>query len=138
MHQITFSGVLGKDAHKNTFANDKTCVNLSVAVSDDYKDAQGNWQQRTIWYDCAVFRDFDISRYTKGSKVICFGIPRMKEYTTQEGITKYKMTATLNSVEVIHSTIQQATYSQPQGSQPPSSQSPMQQQQQGEIDEVPF
>lgn len=134
MHQITFSGVLGKDAHKNTFANDKTCVNLSVAVSDDYKDAQGNWQQRTIWYDCAVFRDFDISRYTKGSKVICFGIPRMKEYTTQEGITKYKMTATLNSVEVIHSTYQGGQQPQPQ----PQQQYQAPQQSQDESGDVPF
>ena len=30
----------------------------------------------------------------------------MKEYTTQEGIVKHKMTATLASVEIIHSTYQ--------------------------------
>lgn len=132
MHQLIFSGVLGKDAHKNTFANDKTCVNLSVAVSDDYKDAQGNWQQRTIWYDCAVFRDFDTSRYTKGSKVLCSGIPRMKEYTTQEGIVKHKMTATLASVEIIHSTYQGNPQPQPQQQY----QAP--QQSQEEIDNIPF
>jgi|LakMenEpi03Aug12_release.lakeMendotaPanAssembly.Ray.scaffolds.fasta_scaffold1489946_1 single-strand DNA-binding protein len=136
MHQVIFSGVLGKDAHKNTFANDKTCVNLSVAVSDDYKDAQGNWQQRTIWYDCAVFRDFDVSRYTKGSKVLCSGIPRMKDYTTPEGIVKYKMTATLASVEIIHSTSNQGQLQQHQNQ--PQAQQPQQQQAQGASDEPPF
>jgi single-strand DNA-binding protein len=123
MNQLTAIGVLGKDAVKNTYANAPSVVKLSVAVSDDYKDKKGEWIQRTIWYDCSLFRELDTKRYVKGSKVMIQGTPRLHEYVDGQGVKRVSIQVVVNNVEMIHS--KYVEYQQPTASsQPPTMQQP--------------
>lgn len=142
MNQLTAVGILGRDATKNTFSNASSVVNFSLAVSDDYKDQSGNWVQRTIWYDCAVFKDMDIKRWVKGSKVLIQGTPRLNEYTDKSGNKSVNIRVVSNYCEMLNSKYveyqgqqPQQAFTQPQA-QPQYSQSVNAPQ--PEVDDLPF
>lgn len=76
-HQITIVGNLGKDPELRYLPSGDAVGNLSVAVSDGYKDkASGQWKDRTIWFRVSVFgkNAENAHQYlAKGRKVLVAG-----------------------------------------------------------------
>lgn len=140
MNQLTTIGILGRDATKNTFSNASAVVNFSLAVSDDYKDQKGEWISRTIWYDCAVFKDMDIKRWVKGSKVLIQGTPRLNEYTDKNGHKTINIRIVSNYCEMLNSKyVEYQGAQQPQqGFNQPQVNAPQTPQQQEGVDDLPF
>jgi single-strand DNA-binding protein len=69
-------GNVGKDPEIRTTPNGTIVASFSVATSSRYKDAQGNWQERSEWHNCTAFkRTAEIIRdyVKKGSKVYVEG-----------------------------------------------------------------
>jgi single-strand DNA-binding protein len=49
MNQYNCTGRLGADPECRTFASGDPVVNLRVAISETYKDRDGNKQEKTLW-----------------------------------------------------------------------------------------
>lgn len=88
MNQITIIGHLGNDAKVHVI-NNQNVINFSVAVGDDFKDAAGQWQQRTIWYSVSLWRDRVIDDLKKGTLVMAQGTPRINSYKNAQGVDVY-------------------------------------------------
>ena len=79
-----FLGRLGKDPEIISFGMDKQMVKLSLAVSDNYKDKDREWQERTTWVNLTCFRpglvDVIQKYYSKGSMVTVEATYQQREY----------------------------------------------------------
>jgi single-strand DNA-binding protein len=50
LNRVTIIGRLGSDAKNLKAKNGKEYTALSVATSNSYKDAKGQWQEKTEWH----------------------------------------------------------------------------------------
>ena len=55
INRVTLAGFTGKDARNSSTQNGKSMTKLSVATTKRYKDAEGNWQERTQWNNCVAY-----------------------------------------------------------------------------------
>tara|TARA_B100001146_G_scaffold213890_1_gene214656 strand:- start:503 stop:928 length:426 start_codon:yes stop_codon:yes gene_type:complete len=80
-------GRIGKDAEVNDTNNGNTVINFNVAVSETWKDKQGQKQERTTWYRCSWWiNNSVIAQYlTKGTLVYVSGKSNANAYTNQAG-----------------------------------------------------
>jgi single-strand DNA-binding protein len=87
-----FLGRIGKDPEVISWATDKQMVKLSLAVSDNYKDKSGEWQEKTTWINLTCFRPGLVNLiekyYQKGNMVIVEAQYQMREYE-KDGEKKY-------------------------------------------------
>jgi len=137
-NQLTIIGNLGNDAVKNVSANGQPVINMSVGVNDDYKKADGTWENRTIWYDCVLWADRKIDDLQKGNIVAISGTPRPNQYTKKDGTLGFSIRVNVEGLRVIHK--RQATAPIEQHSQQPAQQqaSATPQQAANENFDVPF
>jgi single-strand DNA-binding protein len=57
VNKLTLIGRIGQIDVKDTKSGDKL-TNLSVATSESYKDKNGEWQEKTQWHRCTIFKEF--------------------------------------------------------------------------------
>jgi single-strand DNA-binding protein len=55
INRVTLVGFAGKDAKTSATQNGKTMTRLSLATSKRWKDAAGEWQEKTQWHDCVAY-----------------------------------------------------------------------------------
>ena len=94
MHnQCQFIGNLGADVETRAFQNGGKVANFRLAVTEKWKDRDGNRQERTEWVSVAVFGDRLVGvceRYLrKGSKVFVQGKQRTRKWQDQSGNDRY-------------------------------------------------
>ena len=104
MIKLQVIGNLGKDALVNN-VNGKNVINLTVAHTERFKDAQGNQKDRTTWVDCAYWTDRTaIAPYLKkGTQVYVEGTPDVRTYTTQDGRNGASLTLRIVNVQLLGS-----------------------------------
>ena len=76
VNKVTLLGNVGKDPEIRSSASGIMVANLTLATSDNQKDAQGNWQEHTEWHNLVAFkRTAEIVRdyVKKGSKLYIEG-----------------------------------------------------------------
>jgi single-strand DNA-binding protein len=76
VNKVTLLGNVGKDPEIRSTPSGVMVANLTLATSDNQKDAQGNWQERTEWHNLKAFnRTAEIVRdyVKKGSKLYIEG-----------------------------------------------------------------
>ncbi|MGD0831492.1 MAG: single-stranded DNA-binding protein [Terracidiphilus sp.] len=76
VNKVTLLGNVGKDPEIRSTPGGTMVANLTLATSDNQKDAQGNWQERTEWHNLVAFkRTAEIVRdyVKKGSKLYIEG-----------------------------------------------------------------
>lgn len=78
VNKLTLIGRIGQIDIKDTKSGDKL-TNLSVATSESYKDKSGEWQEKTQWHRCTLFKEF---KADKGDVVYLEG---KVEYREHEG-----------------------------------------------------
>jgi single-strand DNA-binding protein len=89
MNKVTLLGRLGADPELNQTKSGVPVVNINVATSERWKDADGNRQERTTWHRCFMFgnRANAIAEYfQKGSTILLEGTIRNDTYE-KDGIT---------------------------------------------------
>lgn len=86
MIELLVLGNIGKDPTVNT-VNGKTVINFSVAVTEKWKDVNGNQNEKTRWIDCALWRETgNIAQYiVKGNKIFVKGVPDVSTYQKPDG-----------------------------------------------------
>lgn len=93
LNQCNFIGNLGADPEVRSFANGGKVCNLRLAVSETWKDRDGNRKEKTEWVTVAIFGDGlagIAERYLrKGSKVYLSGKLATRKWQDQNGQDRY-------------------------------------------------
>jgi single-strand DNA-binding protein len=94
VNKVILLGNVGKDPEIRSTAGGAIVANLTLATSDRFQDAQGNWQDRTEWHTLVAFkRTAEIIRdyVKKGSKLYVEGKLQTRSWDDKEsGQKRYK------------------------------------------------
>src|SRR3954467_11080473 len=93
VNKVILVGNLGNDPESRSLGNGGEVVNLSVATSENWKDKEGNRQERTEWHRVVIFNE-NLGRVAKsylkkGSKVYLEGQIQTRKWQDQSGQDKY-------------------------------------------------
>jgi len=105
LNQCNIIGNLGRDPETRTFQNGGKVCNLSVAVSEKWKDREtGERKEKTQWINVSVFGPLaDIAeRYlSKGSKVFVSGKFTTRKWQDQSGQDRYSSEIVLQGPQAV-------------------------------------
>lgn len=95
-------GHIGADAQVNT-VNGKNVINLNVAHSEQWKDAQGNQQSKTTWFQVSRWTDKTgvVPYLKKGTLVYVEGKVDVKEYTKKDGTSGASLALTATEIQLL-------------------------------------
>jgi single-strand DNA-binding protein len=93
VNKVILVGNLGDDPESRSLNNGGEVVNLRVATSENWKDKDGNRQERTEWHRVVIFNE-NLGRVAKsylrkGSKVYLEGQIQTRKWTDQSGADRY-------------------------------------------------
>ena len=93
VNKVILVGNLGQDPEARTMGSGGEVVNLSVATSENWKDRDGNRQERTEWHRVVIFNE-NLGRVAKqylrkGSKVYLEGQIQTRKWQDQSGVEKF-------------------------------------------------
>ena len=93
VNKVILVGNLGKDPESRSFQNGGEVVSFSVATSENWKDRDGNRQEKTEWHSVAIFNE-NLGRVAKnylrkGSKVYIEGQLQTRKWQDQSGNDRY-------------------------------------------------
>ncbi|MDB5699357.1 MAG: ssb [Alphaproteobacteria bacterium] len=93
VNKVILVGNLGKDPEARAMGSGGEVVNLSVATSENWKDKEGNRQERTEWHRVVIFNE-NLGRVAKqylrkGSKVYLEGELQTRKWQDNSGQDKY-------------------------------------------------
>jgi single-strand DNA-binding protein len=93
VNKVILVGNLGDDPEVRSLNNCGEVVNMRVATSEQWKDRDGNRQERTEWHRVVIFNE-NLGRVAKsylrkGSKVYLEGQIQTRKWTDQSGQDKY-------------------------------------------------
>src|SRR4051794_27417520 len=110
INRVTLIGFTGKDARNSSTQNGRSMTKISVATTKRYKDADGNWQQKTQWHSCVAYgpaADY-AAKIQTGAHVFVEGELVYREYErtidTDEGSLKVQWPVTeivIDSISVL-------------------------------------
>ncbi|MEO8454440.1 MAG: single-stranded DNA-binding protein [Sphingomicrobium sp.] len=93
VNKVILVGNLGADPEARSLNNGGEVVNMRVATSEQWKDRDGNRQERTEWHNVVIFNE-NLGRVAKsylrkGSKVYLEGQLQTRKWQDQSGADKY-------------------------------------------------
>jgi single-strand DNA-binding protein len=93
VNKVILVGNLGADPEARSLTSGGEVVNMRVATSEQWKDRDGNRQERTEWHNVVIFNE-NLGRVAKsylrkGSKVYLEGQIQTRKWTDQSGNDKY-------------------------------------------------
>ncbi len=93
VNKVILVGNLGDDPESRSLNNGGEVVNLRVATSENWKDKDGNRQERTEWHRVVIFNE-NLGRVAKsylrkGSKVYIEGQIQTRKWQDQSGNDRY-------------------------------------------------
>ena len=93
LNKVMLIGNLGADPEIRSFQNGGRVCNLRIATSENWKDRDGQRQERTEWHTVAIFSDGLINvcenYLKKGSKVFIEGQLQTRKWQDQNGQDRY-------------------------------------------------
>lgn len=80
-------------------------MNITVAHSEKFKDAQGVLKDKTVWVDCAYWSDrTGIAPYLKkGTQVYVEGTPDLRTFTKGDGSFGATITLRVQNIQLLGS-----------------------------------
>ena len=93
VNKVILVGTLGADPEARSLNNGGEVVNMRVATSEQWKDKDGNRQERTEWHNVVIFNE-NLGRVAKsylrkGSKVYLEGQIQTRKWQDQSGNDRY-------------------------------------------------
>lgn len=105
VNKVILLGNVGKDPEIRSTPSGTMVANLTLATSDRFQDAQGNWQDRTEWHNLVAFkRTAEIIRdyVKKGSKLYVEGKIQSRSWDDkQTGQKRYKTEIIVNDLSLL-------------------------------------
>lgn len=117
VNKVILLGNVGKDPEIRSTGGGTMVANFSLATSDRFQDAQGNWQDRTEWHNLVAFkRTAEIVRdyVKKGSKLYVEGKIQTRSWDDKEtGAKKYRTEIIVNDLSLLSGRDDGGSYSRP-------------------------
>ena len=93
VNKVILVGNLGADPESRSLNNGGEVVNMRIATSENWKDRDGNRQERTEWHNVVIFNE-NLGRVAKsylrkGSKVYLEGQLQTRKWQDNSGNDKY-------------------------------------------------
>ena len=93
VNKVILVGNLGQDPEARSLNSGGEVVNLNVATSENWKDKDGNRQERTEWHKVVIFNE-NLGRVAKqylrkGSKVYLEGQIQTRKWQDNSGQDRY-------------------------------------------------
>lgn len=144
LNQCNFIGRLGKDPEVRFTQSGDAVANISLAVSETWKDKQGQKQERTEWVRCTAFKRQAeiIGEYLrKGSLIHVTGKLTTRKWQNQAGEDQYSTEINIQNMTMLSSKgesseLQQANRDPQQGTQGQHASQPAPQGQQEQVTKV--
>lgn len=93
LNHCSFIGNLGRDPEVKILSSGARVVSFSLAVSERWKDKNGERQEKTTWVPIVIWNDglgrVAESYLRKGSKVYVSGALQIRKYTAQDMTERY-------------------------------------------------
>ena len=118
MIKLQLIGHLGSDAVLSN-VNGKNVINMNVAVTTKFKDAQGVQKENTQWFSTSYWSERTaIAPYLKkGTLVYLEGGVEAKIYKNKDGVQVPQLAMRVNNIQLLGGTKPQAT--EPSDTEPP-------------------
>lgn len=85
LNSCNFIGRIGNVEERN-INQDRKAVRMSLAISESWKDRNGNWQEKTNWFNITRFMLSSYeNRYKKGDLVVVTCKAQENKWTDAEG-----------------------------------------------------
>jgi len=97
-------GRLGQDPEKKTTPSGKSVVNVSMAISEYYKNKEGEQQSRTEWINLVLWeRQADVvAQYChKGSQIFVEGSLQTREWQDKEGNRRFTTEIKVRNIQLL-------------------------------------
>jgi single-strand DNA-binding protein len=105
VNKVILLGNVGKDPEIRSTGGGTMVANFTLATSDRFQDASGNWQDRTEWHNLVAFkRTAEIIRdyVKKGSKLYVEGKIQTRSWDDKEsGQKKYRTEIIVNDLSLL-------------------------------------
>lgn len=92
VNKVILLGNLGRDPEMRYMPDGKAVASFSLATSENFKDRDGNKQERTEWHNVTLFgRQAEIAGeyLRKGSQAYIEGRIRTRKWTDKDGQERY-------------------------------------------------
>ena len=128
VNKVILVGNLGRDPEVRYMPSGDAIANISVATTDNWKDKNGEKQERTEWHRVAFFGKLAeiVGEYLKkGSQVYVEGRLQTRKWTDKEGHDKYTTEIVADRMQMLGSRAGGgASSSQSEESNPPRQSGP--------------
>ena len=109
LNKVQFIGRLGRNPETRVTQSGAKVVSFSLAVSEKYKDRNGQQQETTEWVSCTAFGKEGkdglagvIEKYlTKGSLIWVEGSLKTEKYQAQDGSDRYATKVILREMKML-------------------------------------
>jgi single-strand DNA-binding protein len=121
VNRVTVSGNLTRDAQVRVTPNGVSVASLSIATTESWKDANGEWQERTHFVDITLWRDMAdaVSSLTKGTPVLVTGRVVTDSWTDKDGSKRNAVKIEADRLEVLVRVSKSEGAQSPQGQAAP-------------------
>jgi single-strand DNA-binding protein len=107
LNSCNFIGNVGNDPDIRTTGNGNKVANLSLAVTEKWKNKQGERQEKTEWVRLNCFQEGLIgvieSYVKKGSKIYVSGKMATRKWQSQDGQDKYSTEINIDKLILLDS-----------------------------------
>ena len=104
VNKVILLGNLGRDPETRYTTGGDAVTNLSVATSEQWKDKNGEKQERTEWHRVVLFgRQAEVAGeyLKKGRSVYIEGRLQTRKYTDKDGVEKYSTEVIADRMQLI-------------------------------------
>ncbi len=106
VNKVILIGNLGKDPELRYAPSGSAVANFSLATSEQWKDQEGNLQEKTSWHNIVVWgklAEITAEYLKKGRKVYVEGRIQYRDYEGRDGNKRYVTEVVVNDLVMLGS-----------------------------------
>lgn len=102
LNSCNFIGRIGNVEERN-INQDRKAVRMSLAISESWKDRNGDWQEKTNWFNITRFMLSSYeNRYKKGDLVVVTCKAQENKWTDAEGNKRSSIEFVCKDIKLLH------------------------------------
>lgn len=104
INKVILVGTVGKDPELKYFQSGDAYCNLSIATTEQWKDKNGDKQEKTEWHNLKFTRKLAeiVAQYvTKGQTIYAEGKLETTKYTDKQGVERYSTAVAVNEMQML-------------------------------------
>ncbi len=104
VNKVILVGRLGKDPETRYMTSGEAVANVSLATSENYKDKNGEKQERTEWHNLVFYRrlaEIAGEYLKKGAQIYVEGRIQTRKWQDKEGKDRYTTEIIVNEMQML-------------------------------------